>query len=327
MGKLDVNKMKSKLDKEQQSGGYSNASYDKLVQGKNVRRVLWPKGDSESFFEEGYLHFSLGEEGKSVVTCPKTFNSKARCPVCEYVESLQKSKNKEDKKLAEDIKAKRRIYINVLSRDDEDDEPKVLPIGVTILKGILEVICDPDYGDITDPDEGRDITITRKGQGLKTEYAVLPKPKSTVVSDSLSEEEIEEKMTDLSSLFVEKSYEDIEAVMNGDSVSDDDDEDESEYDDMDIDELEHLCKKRKIKLPAKPTKIKLIALLEHSDNATEDEDDAELDEDEEDDAPPFDEDESDDEPDEDEDDEDDIQSDIAAAIAKRKAAAKNKGKK
>lgn len=324
MGKLNMDAMKSKLDAESQSGGY-NAEYDKLQQGKNVRRVLWPKGESESFYSEGYLHFGLGADGKSVATCPKTWGSKEKCPICEYVEQLQKSKNKDDKKLADDIKAKRRIYINVLNRDDDDEEtPKVLPIGVTILKGLLETICDADYGDITDPEEGRDITITRKGQGLKTEYTVLPKPKSSVVSESKTTDELEEEMTDLDSLFIKKSYEELEAILNGEEHDSDDEEDEDEeeteddgYDTMDMDELESLCKKRKIKLPLKSSRLKLITLLNKWDEEHGDEDNEE---DEEGDEPPFDTDKEDDNNSDSE--EDDVQDAIAAALARRK-----KGKK
>ena len=85
MGKLNMDAMKEKLNSENNSRGY-NAEYDSLQVGKNVRRVLWPKGESDSFYSEGYLHFGLGDYGKTVVTCPKTFNSKEKCPICEYVE-------------------------------------------------------------------------------------------------------------------------------------------------------------------------------------------------------------------------------------------------
>ena len=313
MGSLNMDAMKKRLD-EAESSNYSNADYDKLQQGKNVRRVLWPKGDKDSFFSEGFLHFGLGTEGNRVATCAKTFNSKNKCPICEYVEELQKSKSKDDKKLADDMKAKKRIYINVINRDDEDETPKVLPIGVTILKGILETICDPDYGDITDPEEGRDITITRKGQGLKTEYSVLPKPKTSPVSEESEPDEIEEEMADLDELFIEKTYEELEAILNGededdsdDEETEDEDEDEGgEYDELDLEELESLCKKRKIKMPAKKNKLKLIQLLE------------EYDEDEESDID--DEEEPSDDSDDDEDDE--IKDEIAAALAKRKKGSK-----
>lgn len=320
MGKLNVDAMKQKLDEE--SSSYSNTDYDKLQTGKNVRRVLWPKGDKESFFSEGMIHFGLGAEGKSVATCPKTFGSKERCPICEYVEELQQSKSKEDRKLADNIKAKRRIYINVISREDDEETPKVLPIGVTILKGILETICDPDYGDITDPEEGRDITITRKGQGLKTEYSVLPKPKSSEVSETMTPEEIEEEMTDLDSLFVKKSYEELEAILNGEEEDDEengsDDEEENDYDEMDLDELKDLCKERGIKVPTKANRLKLVALLTQYDEAAAEEDgddSASEDEDAEDSKASGNADE--------EDDGDEVKDAIAAALAKRKG----KGKK
>lgn len=307
MGKLNMDEMKSRLDAESQQN-YSNTDYDKLQQGKNVRRVLWPKGDKDSFYSEGYLHFGLGADGKSVATCPKTWGSKEKCPICEYVDQLQASKNKDDQKLAKDIKAKRRIYINVINRDDEEETPKVLPIGVTILKGLLETICDADYGDITDPEDGRDITITRKGQGLKTEYSVLPKPKSSEASENQTPEEIEQAMTDLDSLFIKKSYEELQAILDGediDSDDEDDDEDAGEYDDMDMDELTELCEERGIKVPTKANRLKLIALLtQYDESEGEDTSDSEEDEDD-----------SDDE-------DDDVKNEIAAALAKR-----NKGKK
>ena len=221
---------------------------------------------------------------------------------------LQKSKSKQDKKLADQIKAKRRIYINVLSRDDEEETPKVLPIGVTILKGLLETICDPDYGDITDPETGRDVTITRKGQGLNTEYSVLPKPKSSVVSEDMEVDDIEEAMADLDALFIEKSYDELQAILDGEDEEDDskEEDDEPGYDDMDIDELTKLVKKRKLKMPNKVTRLTLISVLNKADAAEE----AEEDEPEED---------AKEEDNEDEGDGgDDVEDAIAAALAKRK---------
>lgn len=308
MGKMNMEALKNRLDAAESGGGYSNTDYDKLQNGKNVRRVLWPKGEKDVFYSEGFLHFSLGAEGKKVATCPKTFNEKNPCPICEYVAQLQKSKSKQDKKLANQIKAKRRIYINVLSRDDEEETPKVLPIGVTILKGLLETICDPDYGDITDPETGRDVTITRKGQGLNTEYSVLPKLKSSVVSEDMEVDDIEEAMADLDALFIEKSYDELQAILDGEDEEDDskEEDDEPGYDDMDIDELTKLVKKRKLKMPNKVTRLTLISVLNKADAAEE----AEEDEPEED---------AEEEDNEDEGDGgEDVEDAIAAALAKRK---------
>ena len=153
MGKLDMSKMKSKQEELQKNGGSGNFGFDKLKDGKNVRRILPPKGDSDMFYSEGFLHFGLGEDGKTSVTCLDTFGKK--CPICEYIDSIKSSKNAEDKELVKNAKKTKRVYINVLNRDNDEDEekPVVLPIGKMILKQIIDYICDPDYGDITDFNE------------------------------------------------------------------------------------------------------------------------------------------------------------------------------
>lgn len=304
---LDIERMRSKLESESKS--YKNANYDKLVDGKNVRRVLWPKDNGEEFWAEGYVHYNLGPEGNKIATCLKTFDSKARCPICEYAEKLKNSKNKEEKKLADSLKARRRILIAVLNRDsDEEEEPKVLPIGVSILKGLLETICDPDYGDITDFSEGRDMTIKKSGKGLNTEYSVLPKPKSSIASEEFTKEELEEKIPDLMSLFVEKSPEELEAILNGEDEEkeeDEDDKSDDEYDDLDLEELQELCRKRKISFPVKSSRLKLIALLTDNDKKKSRYDDDEEEEDE-------------DDSDNKSDDDDALQDEIQQALQKRK---------
>ena len=136
-----------------------------------------------------------------------------------------------------------------------------------------------------------------------------------MVSDTLTADEIEEKMADLDGLFIEKSYEEIEAIMNGEDESgssDDDDEDDGEdeatYDEMDLDELTELVEERGLKKPNKVTRLALIRLLNKYDEAMSEAEAAEEDEQEE------------AEPEEDssgEDDDDDVGDAIKAALAKR----------
>ena len=146
----------------------------------------------------------------------------------------------------------------------------------------------------------------------KVRDSVLPKPKASVVSDTLTADEIEEKMADLDALFIEKSYEEIEAIMNGEEESggsddEDDGEDEATYDEMDLDELTELVEERGLKKPNKVTRLALIRLLNKYDEAMSEAEAAEEDEQEE--AEP--------EEDSGEDDDDDVGDAIKAALAKR----------
>ena len=274
MGKLNMDKMREIAKQEAERSSFSGG-FDKLEDGKNVRRILFPKGDYDDFAASGMVHYGLGEDGKTMVTCPKTFDERNKCPICEYVEALQKSSRKSDSKLAESLKARRRIYVNVLNRDeDEDDElPKVLSIGQTVYKAVLEALIDPDYGDVTDYSEGRDVTITKSGKGLNTKYSTLFKPKSTVASEDYTKEELDEKMADLKSLFVEKSYEELECILNGEEYEDDEEDGDGgdsgdvDYDELSSSELKELCEDRGIEIPEKANRLKLIALLAKCDES------------------------------------------------------------
>lgn len=276
MGKLNLEAIQAVKARLERQGG-SGLAFDKLVNGKNVRRILWPKGNNDICFSEGYIHFGLGDDGKTSMVCRKTKDSKAHCPVCDYISKLQMSKDKNDKKLAETIKARKRVYFNVIDRDSDNDtdELKVLPVGLTVQKQIVAILCDPDYGDITDFAEGRDVTIKRTGQGLNTEYSVLPKPNASPASTNLTAEHIEEQMADLDAFWSIPSVEDMEKVLYGE---DGDDEyeprnksglaktaNDDEYDDMELDELKALCEKRGIAIPEKISKLRLITLLTQYD--------------------------------------------------------------
>ena len=275
MGKLNLEAMKKA--KERLERGGNSADFDKLANGKNVRRILWPKGESEICFSEGSIHFGLGEDGKVSMVCRKTANPNNRCPICEYISTLQRSKDKNDKKLAEAIRPRKRFYFNVFDRDNtnanEPEKIKIMAVGVKLQKDIISMFCDPDYGDVTDFDTGHDVTIRRSGQGLNTEYSIIPKPNATPASTVLSKEEIEESMPDLEALWNIPSIEDMENFLNGENSGDEDSDlqnlegDANGYDDMELDELKELCEQRNIEMPEKISKIRLIMLLNQYDES------------------------------------------------------------
>lgn len=276
MGKLDMSAMLKK--QTELSEGTSDYKFDKLKDGKNVRRILPPKGDRTMFYSEGYLHFGLGPEGKDTATCLSTFGEK--CPICEYLESIKNSKNAEDKEFFQRARRVKRIYLNVLNRDStsEEETPVVLPVGNMVLKQVVDIICDPDYGDITDFNEGRDITITRSGKGMNTKYSVIAKPKETLASESFTEEELDKELPDLDSLFVKKSYDDLKKLLEGaeDEEEEEDEDEEVDLEDLSTSELKELCKENGIKVPLKATRSKLISLLDALEEDEEEEEDEEV---------------------------------------------------
>lgn len=281
MGKLNMDLVR----KQKQTMERQNNSFDKLAVGNNLRRILWPKGDSEEISSEGWMHFGLGEDKRSSIACCKTHNAYSSCPICSFIERLQKSGNDEDKSLAMALKARKRVFYNVIDRDDTEskDAVKIMACGTSVQKQIIQILCDPEYGDITDYNEGCDITIKRTGQSLNTEYSILPKRNKSVASATLSMEELEEKMTDLDSLWSIPTPEEAKQMLIDSGLMDDSGapaltephkSSETQYEQMTIDELEALCNERGLPIPERKSKYRLVVLLTEDDEESRDEGDS-----------------------------------------------------
>ena len=57
------------------------------------------------------------------------------------------------------MEPKLRTFVPVIVRGEEGEGVRFWGFGKTVYQEILGYIADPDYGDITDPTSGRDLTI------------------------------------------------------------------------------------------------------------------------------------------------------------------------
>jgi hypothetical protein len=186
-------------------------------EGKQTIRILPPVGEMTFFFQSVGRHFF---PGKRYVVCPSfTTDNQRECPVCEVVKALYQG-GKPEKSLAEQMGKRRSFWMNVVVRGRDGDEgPFIYTPGSMVFDPLIQLINDPDYGDITDIDEGHDITIERSGSGLKTEYGVIPRPKKTPLSDDPDEiESWLEKAKDLSWVEAPDDKEDDKEVIGDRAV-------------------------------------------------------------------------------------------------------------
>lgn len=218
---LDIEALKAKLAKVKEgNNGGGRADFWSPKDGRNVIRIL-PAKEGQEFYSESRVRYQVGPNNK-MVTVPLD-SSVENCPIHAFVDSLYKTKDKDDEKLAKRMGAKTRYYFNVIDRSVEPGqegygEVLVFGCGATIFTDILSIVVDPDYGDITDPDMGYDIIITKSGKKLDTEYKTVARPKQTEIGIK----DWEEKLNDLTALAKPKSYDDRLAILNGDNVSESD---------------------------------------------------------------------------------------------------------
>lgn len=163
--------------------GGSNMWFKPKV-GTNVIRVLPAVNEDDFFFQEVGRHYL---PNKQTVYCPDfTSDGELECPVCEIVSELYATKDKSLEKLANSIRVRKEYWMWVLDLSEGGDpkKPLILTSGVMIFGEIVSIIQDPEYGDITDLDEGTNIKIIREGTGLDTSYKVLPARRESAVKDA-----------------------------------------------------------------------------------------------------------------------------------------------
>jgi hypothetical protein len=112
-----------------------------------------------------------------------------------------------------------RTFAPVIVRGEESQGVKFWGFGKTVYQELLSIIADPDYGDITDPVNGRDVSvefISAEESGAsfpKTNIRV--KPNQTPISDEPSVLElVKTSQKDITEIYQEQSYDDLTNVLN-----------------------------------------------------------------------------------------------------------------
>ena len=186
----------------------------------NIRLLSFPDNDGQPFKE---LSFYYNIPGQRSILAPHQFG--LRDPIQELIEKLRAEGTKESYELAKQLYPKMRIYAPVIVRGEEDKGVQLWAFGKLVYQSILTLMTDPDYGDITDVNEGLDLTLTcTKAPGqqwAKTE--ILPKRKSSPLStDKKQSAEWIKSIPDVKDVFQLKSYDElliiVHAWMNGEEV-------------------------------------------------------------------------------------------------------------
>ena len=207
---LNLDAIKAKLQELQSnSAGRKNSDlFWKPPVGKSQIRIVPYAFDKSNPFQELYFHYEIG---KKTILSPTSFGKPD--PIVEFSEKLKKSGDKEDWKLGRKIEPKFRCYVPIIVRGQESEGVKFYAFGKKIYTELLGVIADPDYGDITDLMNGRDITLECTApdkEGGYPSYAIRVKPNTTPATEDKSIAlTIVNDQTELVKLFTELSYDEM----------------------------------------------------------------------------------------------------------------------
>ena len=158
--------------------------------GKTQIRIVPYEFNKDNPFIELFFHYNLNNRS---YLSPISFGRPD--PIEEFAQKLKASGNKEDYQLSKKLEAKMRTFAPVIVRGEESQGVKFWGFGKTVYQELLSIIADPDYGDITDPVNGRDVVVEfisaeESGASFPT-TKIRVKPNQTPISD---EPEILEKV-------------------------------------------------------------------------------------------------------------------------------------
>ena len=211
---MDMKAIKSRLDQLQNQTTTSN-NFWKPEPGKQVVRIVPYSHNKDNPFIELFFHYNLGNN--KTYLSPASFGRPD--PVAEFADKLKSTGDKDEWIQGKRLEPKMRTFAPVVVRGRESEGVKFWGFGKTVYQELLSVIADPDYGDITDATNGRDIGIERQtpaeagNQYGKTTVRV--KPNQTPITENAELlKSIFENQADLTELYTEPTYDDLKEALH-----------------------------------------------------------------------------------------------------------------
>jgi hypothetical protein len=206
---LDLDAIKNKLNALNNQDNKKSNTW-KPVDGKQRIRIVPYVHRKENPFLELYFHYDIP---KRSMLSPITNGNPD--PIVEFAEKLKKTGDKDDWMMGRKIEPKMRTYVPIIVRGKEEEGVKFWGFGKTIYTELLSIIADPDYGDITDLRNGRDIEVTftpAEGGGYP-KTAILVKPNQVPATEDKAIAERIMNQPRIEDIYPEPSYEELEDAL------------------------------------------------------------------------------------------------------------------
>jgi len=210
---MDINSIRKRLNQLQTTNNRTSNLW-KPQPGKQIIRVLPYKHNKDNPFIELFFHFGLNNK---TYLSPITFGRPD--PIEEFAQKLKTSGNREEYQMARKLESKMRTFAPIIVRGEETQGVRFWGFGKTVYQELLSVIADPDYGDITDPVNGRDVSVEFKtaeetGKSFPS-TSIRVKPNQTPITEDKAQlEAMLDNQKDITELYNELSYDELTGVLN-----------------------------------------------------------------------------------------------------------------
>ena len=231
---IDLKAMRAKLQKVQNKGGGGNRSlFWRPQDGEQTIRII-PVADGDPF-KEYWFHYNLGQNA-GFLSPKKNFGEAD--PLNDFVQQLYNEGTEESIKMAKNLSARQRFFSPVIVRGEEDKGVRIWGYGKTVYEQLLNLVLNPEYGDITDVEEGTDLQL-QYGKPAGASFPVTrltPSRRTTAVCKDITPEEcaaLLESVPEFDGLFDRKTPEQVGDMLDaylsgGDSTNAEEDSSETQ---------------------------------------------------------------------------------------------------
>tara|TARA_R100000664_G_scaffold33892_1_gene52547 strand:- start:343 stop:1098 length:756 start_codon:yes stop_codon:yes gene_type:complete len=211
---INLEKMRAKLAALQNKGGNNN--FWKPQDGEQTIRIV-PTADGDPF-KDYWFHYNLGKNN-GFLSPKKNFGESD--PLDEFIRNLFNEGTEDSIKMAKNLMARQRFFAPVLVRGEEDKGVRIWGFGKMAYQQLLELVLNPDYGDITDTEEGTDLTIKYgKPPGAAfPQTTITPRRRTSPLCDDAVGgpdkcAELLESIPEFETLFERKTPEEVGAMLD-----------------------------------------------------------------------------------------------------------------
>jgi len=185
----------------------------KPANGKSQVRIVPYKFNKDIPFIELYFHYNINNK---TYLSPMSFGRPD--PIVEFAEKLKRTGDTDDWKAGKKMEPKLRTFVPVIVRGKESEGVKFWGFGKTVYQDILGYIADPDYGDITDPNTGRDIVLeVMSAEESNASYpttTIRVKPATSKLANSPEDiQQLLDGQKEITELYQELSYAELKSVL------------------------------------------------------------------------------------------------------------------
>lgn len=214
---INMNKMREKLAALQNKGGGSKKNmFWKPQDGEQTIRIV-PTADGDPF-KDYWFHYNLGNNNGFL--SPKR-NFGEDDPLDDFIRNLFNEGTEDSIKMAKNLMARQRFFAPVLVRGEEEKGVRIWGFGKMAYQQLLELVLNPEYGDITDIQDGTDLLI-KYGKPAGASYpqtTITPRRRTSPLCDDAIGgadrcREMLDNIPDFNTLFDRKTPEEVGRMLD-----------------------------------------------------------------------------------------------------------------